>query len=326
MNFPLSASIKRKSPIVLFFIIIALVIIGGSYFYYIGEEKRIFEQKYNELKVISDLKQQQIEMWIESRFDDAKIIAKSPTFISAVSEWLQNIKNERLKHEITQRLSLLQKELDYENIFLVTPDGKLLISAKPHLGEFESRVKQKLIEAAKVREIVLTDFYYSNTENKIYYDIIALIELNGKLIASILFRRDPHRYLYPLIQSWPVPSKTAETMILRVEDDSLFFLNELRHRRNTALKLRIPLTDMEKPSVQAALGRIGFFEGIDYRGVEVVSDIRTFPKTNWIMVTKIDRSEVYSELNLTLGVIYVFDFLLIIICAGGFVLFGKFNN
>jgi PAS domain S-box-containing protein len=321
MSFSHATSAEKKSQLVLLVVLLGLLIAVGSYLYYRSEANRIREQKYNELKAVTDLKQQQIETWIESRFKETDVITESSVFISVISKWFQNIKNERLKHEVNQWLMQFQKKLDYENIFLITPDGKLLISAKPHLGEFESRVKQKLIEAAKVREIVLTDFYYSNTENKIHYDIIVPIELNGKLIASILFREDPNKYLYPLIQNWPIPSKTAETMILRVEDDSLLFLNELRHRRNTALKLRIPLTDMEKPSVQAALGRIGFFEGIDYRGVEVVSDIRTFPKTNWIMVSKIDRSEIYSGLTFTASIIFGIGFLLIIICAGGFVLY-----
>jgi len=54
---------------------------------------------------------------------------------------------------------------------------------------------------------------------------------------------------------------------------------------------------MEIPAVQAALGHAGLFEGRDYRGVEVLADIRTIPVTNWIMLAKVDRDEMYSELS-----------------------------
>jgi len=43
---------------------------------------------------------------------------------------------------------------------------------------------------------------------------------------------------FPLIQSWPTPSKSSETLLIRKEGDSVIFLNELRHRYNTSLNLQ----------------------------------------------------------------------------------------
>jgi len=53
---------------------------------------------------------------------------------------------------------------------------------------------------------------------------------------------------------------------LRKEGGSVLFLNELRHQKNTALKLRIPLTKKEVPAVQAALGYKGILEVKNLRG------------------------------------------------------------
>ena len=53
---------------------------------------------------------------------------------------------------------------------------------------------------------------------------------------------DPEDFLYPLVQSWPTPSQSAETLLMRKDGDDVLFLNTLRHRPDPALTLRIPLS------------------------------------------------------------------------------------
>ena len=44
-----------------------------------------------------------------------------------------------------------------------------------------------------------------------------------------------------MIESWPTPSASAETLLVGKEETDVLFLNNLRHRANTALSLRYPL-------------------------------------------------------------------------------------
>jgi signal transduction histidine kinase len=74
-------------------------------------------------------------------------------------------------------------------------------------------------------------------------------------------------------------------------------MNDLRHRKKTAEQLILPLTDRNIPAVRAALGEEGNFDGVDYRGVPVISSTRIIPGTHWGMVVKIDRSEVLAPLS-----------------------------
>ncbi|MCX7825745.1 MAG: hypothetical protein N2689_09325, partial [Verrucomicrobiae bacterium] len=108
------------------------------------------------------------------------------------------------------------------------------------------------------------------------------------LLAVLLLELDPGRFLYPLIQSWPVPSQTAETLLVRRDGGDALFLNELRHRTNTALSFRVPLTGANVPAVWAALGQVGTREGLDYRGVPVLAAVRAVPDSPWFMVAKVD--------------------------------------
>ena len=71
----------------------------------------------------------------------------------------------------------------------------------------------------------------------------------------------------------------------------VLFLNELRHQKDTALKLRIPLSQTEVPAVMAVLGHEGVFSGKDYRGVEVLSVLKPIPDSSWYIVAKVDTAE-----------------------------------
>ena len=53
--------------------------------------------------------------------------------------------------------------------------------------------------------------------------------------GAIEMQVDPREFLYPMIQTWPTPSRSAETLLIRREGDEVVYLNDLRHRANTAL-------------------------------------------------------------------------------------------
>ncbi len=108
---------------------------------------------------------------------------------------------------------------------------------------------------------------------------------------------DPSQFIYPLIQTWPTPSQSAETLLVRQEDGKAVFINELRFRFNSAFQFSFPLTRLDIPAVQAVLGRTGEFIGSDYRGIPVLADLQALPGTNWFLVSKVDQSEVFAELR-----------------------------
>lgn len=53
--------------------------------------------------------------------------------------------------------------------------------------------------------------------------------------------------------------------------------NDLHHRPNSALNLRIPLSRTDLTSVMAVLGKEGIVEGRDYRNIKVLSVIQSVP-------------------------------------------------
>ncbi|HVN71852.1 MAG TPA: ATP-binding protein [Desulfomonilia bacterium] len=137
-------------------------------------------------------------------------------------------------------------------------------------------------------------------------------------MGYMLLEIDPTAFLFPLIQSWPTPSHTAETLLVRREGNDVLFLNELRHIKKTVLRLRLPLYRHDLPAARAVLGYEGAMEGDDYRGKAVLAYLDKIPDSPWFMVSKVDQDEIYAPIQkvaLSITVIVI----LMILGSGSFI-------
>ncbi|MCL5992031.1 MAG: PAS domain S-box protein [Bacteroidetes bacterium] len=318
MSSKLAIDLSNKKHTVILIICVSVLFVICGYIFYNYEATRISEEKHQELKAIADLKIDQIVQWHKERTGDAIGLSKSPLAIMAIQELLVNPNNTSLRKAIKERMILCKDSYNYEDVFLASIKGGMILNIKDN-DKIEKITTEKIIEDIAKKEITFTDFYYCPAQKIIHYDIIAPVinEMNVPIAAFVL-RIDPNDYLFPLIQSWPTPSSTSETLIVRKENDSVLFLNETRFLKNTTLKFRISLTHKEIPTVQAVLGNKGIFEGKDYRNNKVLADIRPVPGTHWFMATKVDQSEIYSGLYLMAGVISGFILILILLTGAGF--------
>jgi PAS domain S-box-containing protein len=296
---------------------IIILIISAAYLYYRYEKKIIRQEQYSNLNTIADLKIGQIMRWRQDRLADAHVIAESPFIRQNFQRWLLS-KDSTLGKDLLKRFSLLRFNYKYEDVFIVSAGGKLLLGLDTNLKKIDSVTIDFCKKALQDRKTCFSDFYFCSTHNTIHFDIIAPI-LNDRNIpfAVLVLRVNPYDYLYPLIQSWPTSSKSAETLIIRKEDDSVLYLNELRHISKTPLKLRIPLTSIQIPAVQAVLGQVGICEGIDYRGVKVLADRRPIPGSPWFMIAKVDQSEIFSELYYRVAIIIIVTLSLLLLLGIG---------
>jgi PAS domain S-box-containing protein len=153
----------------------------------------------------------------------------------------------------------------------------------------------QLAIAIQEHNAIMTDLYSAPDSNSPQLDVIAPLFPWGQnppqAIGTVVLCIDPSQYLYPLLQSSPVPSQTSETLLVERDGDHVLYLNELRYQEDAALKLRIPLSQQEVPAVMAIQGKEGVFEGKDYRGVGVLSALQHISDSPWYIVAKIDISE-----------------------------------
>ncbi|MCL5022484.1 MAG: ATP-binding protein [Nitrospirae bacterium] len=282
--------------VLIFFLLTAGVGIAG-YLYYASQKEHLISQMGGELSAIADLKTSQITTWRRERILDGSLLV-SPPLLSHVREFVEKPGGPH-REELLAWLKMLKKQPSYYGASLVDTKGTLLLSSE--IGEAFGAAGEKLVaEALEEKKIVLSDFHSTPATEEAHIDLVVPLSLTDggpdAPLGVLFIRIDPNRFLYPLIQSWPTPSGTAETLLVRREGDKVLFLNELRHRKDTAMKLALPLTE-HLPAAMAVRGRKGVVEEIDYRGVPVLAAIRAVPESPWFLVAKIDREEVYAPIR-----------------------------
>ena len=216
-----------------------------------------------------------------------------------------------------RRMRLFIANYDYNSILLFDSTGTVRLAFPPVDTSFNiTKTNPILVNSDKTR-ISFSDLHFSDDlPDKIHIDLeIPLNSSDSIFMGTIVLRIDPEISLYPLLQSWPTPSKSSETLLIRKEGDSVLYLNELKHQKNTALRLSRSLNDKSLPASVAISGTDGFFEGTDYRGIQVISFLKKIPDSPWFMVAKVDKEEIYSSLKEQIVLISVVALLFILSIA-----------
>ena len=298
---------------------------GGAWFYDTQREQAR-ARVGAELGAIARLKVEQIVAWRFERLGDAGTLADSPLFIRSVARWLANPRG-RLPEETLALLSAMRYHYKYDDILLVDPAARVRLSlagASRTLHADAALAVQASLRDGRPR---FADFH-ENGEGYAHLCVVAPLRVGrgdtSRPVGAVILVSDPRVYLYPLIQSWPIPSETAETLLVRRDGDEVLYLNDLRHRPNTSLRLRIPVSQSDVPAVRAVLGAEGIFEGVDYRGERALSALRAIPNSPWFMVAKIDAAEAYAGWRLRAWLILALMLALVVsLGAGGFVVWQR---
>jgi diguanylate cyclase (GGDEF)-like protein/PAS domain S-box-containing protein len=314
-------------PIAIPSLVALVVLIGGGWFY--SEQKQSIRKEIEvQLTSILRSKMNQIAAWREKQIRDAVLLSKSSFFVRETTGLLAHPKAEGTK-QLRDFLRLSQSDYDYKDIILVDPKGQVRLHLSESLERFHLEDKVALAAALRERKPVFIDLHISEEKTKVDLGVVVpLFAGNGYVkqpIGAVIMIIDASKFLYPLIQSWPVLSKTAETLLVRRDGDNVLFLNELRHQHGTALKLRIPLTKTDVPAVMAVLGRKSSMKkSKDYRGVDVVSVFQPVPDSPWFIVAKIDAAEVFANWQFRAGTILALIISLVIMAGAlGFILWQR---
>jgi PAS domain S-box-containing protein len=299
------------------FILLTIVFATAGYLLFSYQKKSITRDKHDELAAISQLKVDQIVNWRNERLGDANSIFYSNSLTNHIKQYLGGINRNQNYREAFNWLTVIQKNYDYSSFLIEDTNLNPVIKSlsADHLYEFGNKIAR---EAIKKKTIIFSDIHTNSILGRHLDLVIPLYsspENRKGLTALLFFRIDPSKFLFPLIQTWPTPSKSSETLLVRREGDSIVFLNELRHRKNTALRLKFSITDTLLPATKAALGITGITEGIDYRGVKVLADIKKVPGTSWFIVAKADMDEIYRPVRILSYGILGFTVLFVLIAA-----------
>ena len=296
---------EKKDPrtgytLLLIFILLSVCILIGGYLDYVNYKKNYSVAAEKQLSAVADLKVDQLEAWRKERLGDGLVFYKNDEFSTLVKRFIRNRNDRGAKTGILTWVGQVQSANRYDLTMLLDIQLNTILVYPENKERVRLEIDQTNIEILLSGNMAFQDFYRNDKDQRIHLKVLVPIldsHSSNRLVAVLVLRISPEEYLFPLIKKWPTPSRTSETLIIRKDGSDALFLNDPKFHSDAVLNLRIPLAGNDAPAVKAALGQTGIVEGLDYRGVPVIADVRAVPNSPWFIVAKMDMEEMNEPLK-----------------------------
>ncbi|MDD5300431.1 MAG: EAL domain-containing protein [Gallionella sp.] len=257
---------------------------------------------FENLHGIGKLKVSQIQKYLQERKGDAVVSSK---FLgnSAVQHWLKSPSG-NIPLVALHALETEIKAHQYGGALLLDDKADIRFVSGSYAG-LSKTAKSLALRAIRENTLHVSSIYFGDPSapGKPLLDIFApLTNPDTSAVIGVLVLRDDLHFLYPLLQSWPVESVSGETLLVTRDGDDVLFLNELRYKKDTALKLRLPFRRSADAPVVPTIemlkhGYFGPLEAVDYRDKPTLAYNIAVPDSPWGMVVKMDTDEVMAHVN-----------------------------
>ncbi|MBS0372396.1 MAG: PAS domain S-box protein [Proteobacteria bacterium] len=312
--------LRLALPLVAVSILIGSVGVVG--YRYLSEETR--RETHRTLAVIAEQKRQQIEDSLAETRTDAELYFSSRSQLEMLFRgWLNSgRKDAGLVEQMRNRMQEVARVRGWGGLAVVDTDTRpVVVVGKADIREHAALAKDILREP----RIEFVDLHRT-ADGEVLYGVLAPIGASGdKPLGVAYLTWKAEKALYPLVESWPVPTRTAETYLVRRDGNNVRFLSPLRHRAVPALSLAQPLDQPFLPAGRAAAGEHGILAGgRDYRNVPVLAYASPVGGTPWLMLAEIDEVEAYAGIhNLAWATGLVVGLGLLFVYSAGYLLWRR---
>ena len=289
-----------RAPLLIFVVLAFFITLAGYAVYrQLAASERA--QQGRQLAAIRDLKAGEISRWYASQLEVARAMAADPALGSAVRTWVSAGHPSPAPPGIGAIINAYRAGFSLRVVIVDASGARLFtqpLPGAPASAREVSFAKQSISRG----EVLFADLFLGpGGRPAMAFTAPAAggLPADATANAAYILQMDPGQLLYPLIQRWPTASPSAETLLVQRRGNSVVYLNTLRHRAGTALRLQFPLASKNLPAIRAVSGGHGVATGVDYRGVPVLAAVGQVPGTSWGMVSKIDLSEIDAPLRKT---------------------------
>jgi two-component system sensor histidine kinase/response regulator len=278
-------------------VLVAITLIGGAILINSAIDSRQ-DSEVKRLQSIAVLKHNQISDWLKKNRQFGDSVGDSPAFGDTLRHWL-SADDEASRQILKRQMENFRRDFGYRASLLVDEQGRTLLASGDVVRAAESVQARKIGPALASNDIQITDLYQLG--DSIRLDVIVPIPAApGHRRLAMVLQIDPRMELYPLLQSWPGPSRSSETLLFRRNGNAVQFLSELRFRKAPPLAISVPLTDRNLLAAALLNGKAKqgvVLEQVDYRHVPVLGVVYAIEGTSWYMVVKEDKSEFYATVR-----------------------------
>jgi PAS domain S-box-containing protein len=292
---PLHTRLPKRRHLVIISIVSAVLLAIFGVLYVRNEEHAIRNSIHDELTAVAVLKSSQLTDWYIDEMRDVEMIAGNGILSDYLETWFRN-GDEGSYRSLYRYMASLRREHGYKDLFIISPGKRELIFPPTAKKDLDTYLLRYADSAASSGRPISTDIYHCELHEETHIDFLAGLHYSSPGRRFVLVGRfDVEETLYRYLDVWPTRSVTGESFLLRRQQDSLLTLSNLRHRAGSAMSLRLDANDSTIGVVRALIEYGTLVEGLDYRGVEVFSQLHEVEATDWLLAVEMDRDEALQD-------------------------------
>lgn len=286
--------ITKHSKYVNWLILLVTSLFGGTI---LEQDLKLSEQHIAEqITAISRLKSQQLSQWRQSYQNRLTTLLQ----VDIIKQQLEGFQSGATDNgRALKVLEQISRQHDFESAYLVNSQGETLLSSA-YGREASKALGNDIEQALRSNQVVFSDVFKTElpAEHDHPFHLSLVSPISPKTDILLVVEIDNRHFLMPFLQRWPLKSASAETLLFKPDDSGVLLLNELKHRSHTALSFHVssdkakalPIQVMQNP---AKLDKP--LSGVDYRNKAVLGVGQKIPNSHWLLVAKIDKSEIYER-------------------------------
>ncbi|MCD2450879.1 PAS domain S-box protein [Methylicorpusculum oleiharenae] len=297
---PAAVAVKAKKSALQawIFVLLALVIVVLTCSFMFLSIKHHKQQKISQLQAVADLKSRQIGDWRQERQRYAEFMQTSFFYARQYRLW-QESGNHQSGKELDIRLEQSVRIHMYDGVTLISPLGARLWSSYSDSVALSQKTIDAVLLTSADRKVHEIGPYRDATGSARLDFVVPINRVSKEGAVPVLIQHfELDKWLFPALTHGPMISASVETLLIRKDDDQLFYLNPLKDNANAELNLRLPVSTPKLLAAQLFRNEIQLgepIEGVDYRNEPVIGVAQAIEGSDWVLICKLDMAELYAE-------------------------------
>lgn len=298
-------SLSKKLTIVFFVIFIfaiAFLIKRLS-----NEYDELITSSFEELQNLAQLKSDQIFSFMNEERTKLSTLIKTDFLKSELEKFFEGGNNiEKLQNYLNQVRTI--KNL--EDVILIDKNGIVQLSLNFDRSEIDS-ITLRYFSGNKTDEFLVDIFRIPKLGVVYAFQYPIYKESTDKLLGYVRFQYDALGTIIPRVE-YLEPFSSKEVLLMKIDDNQLTYISFLRKVPIKPFNLFEVINNPECFK-QIREQENCFYEGLDYAGKPILANFTRIKNTDWYLMAKIDREEVFrnfkqKSIETLLLLIFVFLF------------------
>ena len=254
-----------------------------------ADHRAAFKRQAAQLETVAEAQSSLLKTWLDDNLSQATFARSSSVWADTYQRWRAS-GDAALRDQLMARLVALRRAFGDRSAALVDARGDFVATEDGVDMPMSPQLQAAAQRALATGQVQQTGFYtFAGDAQTTWFDVVAPLVAGGAPAqAAVVLRLDPNRSLLPALRVWPVPSDSATTMLVRREGDTVVGI------RGNPVPLATPGLLVGRV-IRGDLPMGQVVEANDFRGTPVIGLVRPVPGTDWLLVAKVDRSELRDD-------------------------------